>query len=241
MKKKILVFQFRTDKSLKHERDCIIENGNFKKSDLYFINVLNLRSKLPNLDELANYKGIIMGGSGQTDICCWSDETRAKVTRIKQLVQKAVRIDMPMLNICFGHQLIAYFLGGKVEADERQVETGTFEISLNSNGQICPLFRGIPTNFYAVLGHKDSVTKLPPGGVLLASSERCRIESYRINNNVYCVQFHPELDKNGMRYRLNLFPTYMKIKNIEKILIRFNETEFASIVVKNFKKLADSN
>jgi len=241
MKKKLLILQFRTDKSLRHERDCFIKSGNFKKSDLHFVNILDSRSRLPMLDDLSSYCGVIIGGSGQTDICCWDDETKAKVVRIKKLVEKVINNDMPMLNICFGHQLVAYFLEGKVETDERQAETGTYEISLNPKGKQCPLFRDMPKHFYAVLGHKDSVTKLPVGANTLASSDRCHIESYRIKNNVYCVQFHPELDKKGMRYRLNLFPTYMHGKNIESILSNYKETEFASKVIANFRQFVLQN
>ena len=57
MKKKILVLQFRTDESLKHERECIIKMGDLKKSDLHFLNVLNLKTKLPKVKNLAKYKG----------------------------------------------------------------------------------------------------------------------------------------------------------------------------------------
>lgn len=237
MKKKILVLQFRTDQSLKHERDCIIKSGNFNKNDLHFINVLNSKSKLPKAKDLSDYIGIITGGSGQVDISCWSKNIEAKIMKIKPLIKKAINNDMPMLNICFGHQLVAHFLSGVIKADSKQAETGTYKVFLNNNGKSCPIFKGIPKSFFATLGHKDSVMKLPNEAKLLAQSDRCGIQSYQIKNNIFCVQFHPELNKDGMKYRLKLFPSYAKEGNVDKILNKYKETPFATKLVKNFKEL----
>lgn len=240
MAKKILVLQFRTDQSLKHERECIIKTGGFKKTDLLFLNVLNLRTKLPGVKNLTKYKGIILGGSGQVDISGWLIKDIAKIKRIKVLVRRAIRKDIPMLNICFGHQLIAKLLGGEVKLAPKQSETGTYKIYLNQAAKNCPLFKNIPNSFYAVLGHKDSVTKLPKGACLLAYSDKCGIEAYKIKNNIYSVQFHPEIDKEGVKTRLNLYPSYTKSGSIEKILKEYRETPFAKMVISNFKHICDT-
>lgn len=238
MDKKILVLQFRTGKSLIHERQCIIKSGNRKPSDFQFISILKPKIILPN--DLANYSGIILGGSGQVDISCWSKENQKKIVIIKPLLEKAISMDMPMLNICFGHQLIAYILGEKVKADEKQAETGTFKIYLNKDGEKSPIFKGIPESFYAVLGHKDSVVKLPKNTKLLAYSDKCSIQAYQLKNNIYCVQFHPELNKIDLKYRLNLFPRYRKEESTKEIMNKYNETPYSTKVVNNFINLCKS-
>ena len=276
MKKKILVLQFRTDESLKHERECIIKMGDLKKSDLHFLNVLNLKTKLPKVKNLAKYKGIMLGGSGQINISSWIKREKTRIKRIWPLLKAIIQNDLPMLNICFGHQLIAYFLNGDVKDNPRQAETGTYDIlpalksgvslqrrmtyqrsihlrsklrsvleccykiHLNETAKNCPLFKNIPDSFYAVLGHKDSVTNLPKGAKLLAFSDRCGIESYRIKNNIYSVQFHPEIDKNEVKTRLNLYPSYAKGGNVEKILKEYKETPFAKKIIINFKHICDT-
>ena len=46
MRKKILVLQFRTDKSLTHEQNCLIAGGKFKQSELCFLNILEVKSNI---------------------------------------------------------------------------------------------------------------------------------------------------------------------------------------------------
>lgn len=241
MNKKILVLQFRTDKSLIHERSCIIQAGNFNEAELDFINILNPHDQTLKSINLDFYQGVILGGSGQVNISDWSLKRKEMILRVKPLLKEIIKQDMPMLNICFGHQLIVYILGGKVEADPNQAETGSSKIFLSENGIVNTIFKGIPKSFYAVEGHKDSVINLPKGAKLLAFSDKCKIESYQIKNNIYSVQFHPELDKNGMRFRLNLFPSYTKEKNIDEKLHNYKPTPFAVKVLKNFKNICRQN
>ena len=241
MTNKILVIQFRTDKSLIHERQCILSGCGLPKSQFRFVNVLNSKTRIPKTKELDNYKATILGGSGQVNISDWSDKIKSKVLRVTPLLKEVVKKDKLTLGICFGHQLLAYILGGTIEDNPNQAETGTFQIHLNNNAKLQPIFKGLPTVFYAVLGHKNSVTRLPKKAMTLAKSEKCNIESYKIKNNIYCVQFHPELNKAGMRFRLNLFPNYANNKNIDEILKDYKPTPFATKLLNNFTKLITSN
>ncbi len=234
MKKK-LVLQFRTDKSLIHERACIIQAGSFNEDELDFINILDRHSQAPASINLNLYRGVILGGSGEVSISNWSSERKKMILRSELLLKQIIKRGIPMLGICFGHQLISYILGGKIKADPNQAEIGAYEIFLTEKGMKSPLFRDLPKVFYAVEGHKDSVVSLPKNAVLLATSKRCGVEAYQIRNNIFGVQFHPELDKKGMKYRLNLFPDYTKGKNINEILNDYQETPFARKIVENFK------
>ena len=237
MNKKILVFQFRTDKSLIHERSCILKTTGLNSSEVKFINILNKKCEIPQFSDINLYRAVVLGGSGQVNISDWSPQIKKLILRIKPFMRQVIKIDIPTLNICFGHQLVSFMFGGGVKADQNQAETGTHKILLNDQGKKSLLFKNIPASFYAVEGHKDSVTKLPQDAVLLASSDRCHVQAYRIKNNIYGLQFHPELDKQGMKYRISLFPSYAKGKDLDEFLKDYKQTSFAAKVLKNFSDI----
>lgn len=127
--------------------------------------------------------------------------------------------------------------GGKVKADPNQAETGTFSVRINKNGKKSLIFKKIPDSFYVILGHKNSVTKLPKGAKVIASTRRCKYQAYQIGNSIYSVQFHAELNKTDMKFRLSLYPSYAKDGKIEKVMSGFNEIPNATKVLKNFRKI----
>ena len=238
MPKKFLLLQLRDDLSAEHEVKMIKKNGDFSIKDLVVINTLRDPSKVPHPDELTNYQGIITGASGQYDLSCLTKTSEKKLQKVKPIFQEIIKKDIPNLAICFGHQYIAQIMGGKVKADKHQAETGTYKIYLNKAGQNSPLFDGCPKSFYAVLGHKDSVTKTPKNLKKLASSTRCNLMSYQVSKNIYSVQFHPELNKDGLQWRIEQYPQYLKGTTIEKVMAKFKPTPYSKKVISNFKKIA---
>jgi GMP synthase-like glutamine amidotransferase len=108
-------------------------------------------------------------------------------------IMEALEAGVPILGICLGHQLLAYWLGGKVERGRWEV--GWLPIAVNDTGLGDPLLAGLGETFYGFLWHGDEVTHLPEEAVLLASSERCRVQVYRLGNRrVWGVQFNPQYD-----------------------------------------------
>jgi GMP synthase (glutamine-hydrolysing) len=99
-------------------------------------------------------------------------------------------IKLPLLGICYGHQMIAHVFGGKVEKGE-SAEYGTGEIEIDDEDT---LFKGVPKKLKAWVSHFDQVTELPNGFVKLAHSEVCSIEAMRHKERpIFGVQFHPEV------------------------------------------------
>jgi GMP synthase-like glutamine amidotransferase len=106
---------------------------------------------------------------------------------------EALDADVPILGVCLGHQLIVHWLGGKVKRGRWEI--GWLPVTVNAAGQADPLLAGLGQRFHAFLWHGDQVTQLPEGAELLASSELCRVQAYRLRGRpVWGVQFNPQYD-----------------------------------------------
>ncbi len=142
---------------------------------------------LPPLDSVA---GIAITGSGSmvTERADW-------MLRTAEWLADAVRREVPVLGICFGHQLLAYALGGEVDYNPRGVEVGTVEVTLADAAAVDPLFSVLPKRLWAQLSHRQSVRALPPGATLLGASEMEPHQGFAFGPCAWGVQFHPEFDE----------------------------------------------
>jgi GMP synthase (glutamine-hydrolysing) len=103
--------------------------------------------------------------------------------------------DRPVLGVCFGHQLLGWALGGRVERNPSGPECGARTVELTAAGLADPLFSGLPSRFLAPEAHEDHVRAAPPGSLLLARSARTPVEAFAAGENLRAVQFHPEFDE----------------------------------------------
>ena len=117
---------------------------------------------------------------------------------LEALVRDIVASGLPLIGVCFGHQIIAQALGGKVEKYKggwgvgRQVyDFGDEKLALNA-------------------WHQDQVVKLPPGAQVIATNEFCKNAALVIGDNVLTVQPHPEFTAEMMaglfKYRAQAVP-----------------------------------
>jgi GMP synthase (glutamine-hydrolysing) len=116
--------------------------------------------------------------------------------RAEGYVRDLAGAGVPVLGICFGHQLIAKALGGEVEKNPRGREIGTVPVTKTADDR---LFDALPDPFAANATHVESVTRLPEGARVLAKTERDPVAAFAIGERVRCVQFHPEIDGDAMR------------------------------------------
>ncbi|WAM34868.1 glutamine-hydrolyzing GMP synthase [Caldicellulosiruptor morganii] len=104
--------------------------------------------------------------------------------------KKIFETGIPILGICYGNQLIAHLLGGKVSTALFR-EYGKTHIKYNTNS---PLFAGLPEHSVCWMSHTDFVEELPEGFEILASTENCAIAAFGSREKrIYGVQFHPEV------------------------------------------------
>lgn len=111
--------------------------------------------------------------------------------RLKPFVRETVTADIRFLGICLGGQLLAAAFGSEV-VEKRWGERGNCKVQLTSAGCDDALLAGLPKHIPAFQWHNDSFD-LPEGAALLASSELCPHQAFRVGDNGWGLQFHPEV------------------------------------------------
>lgn len=119
-------------------------------------------------------------------------------TLLKKLREQMV----PILGICFGHQLLAAAFGGRVTNLKKGPEFGAVKIKKTSQAQNDRLFAFLPQEFWAFMSHQQTVQKLPPKAITLASSPKDQNAAFYLEPNIWGVQFHPEFDQQIMAFYL---------------------------------------
>ena len=99
-----------------------------------------------------------------------------------------VRQGVPVLAICFGHQLLGECLGSRVEENPKGPEWGSISVEVAED----PLFKGLPSTLSVQASHRDILMRLPEGAHLLASNANTEVQAYGWGDCLRAIQFHPE-------------------------------------------------
>ena len=135
-------------------------------------------NKMPATD--ASVKGVILSGSP----CSVRD------ANAPQVGLAAIKGHLPLLGICYGAQYLAQQFGGKVEAsDSREYGRAMLTVAKKSL-----LFEGVSEKSQVWMSHGDTISKLPDGAEVIASTEDVANAAYQFNGEpTFAVQFHPEV------------------------------------------------
>jgi GMP synthase (glutamine-hydrolysing) len=160
--------------------------------------------------DLDDWSGIVVGG-GPWNVSDPEDakapEQRRGEARLRELALQVVAADFPFLGACYGVGTLGTLAGGVVDRQWAE-PIGAETITLTADGLADPLLGRLPPTFNAFLGHKEAVSRLPDGAVLLASSQTCPVQAFRIGRHVHATQFHPELDVDSIVLRIETYQDF---------------------------------
>ena len=113
--------------------------------------------------------------------------------------------DVPFMGCCYGLGILAHHLGGQVGKGRYGEPIGGVDCTVTEAGARDPLLSGLPTEFRALVGHKEAVEVLPEGVATLVSSAPSPVQMVRAGANVYATQFHPEADGESFATRIRIY------------------------------------
>ena len=108
---------------------------------------------------------------------------------LKTFVRRSYETSKPFIGICFGHQMMAEALGGKVEKSEYGWGVGIRDLEIT---QAEAWMQPPQTTLKLHYMHQDQVTRLPDNSVVLGRSEHCPVAAFRVGNTMLGIQAHPE-------------------------------------------------
>jgi len=157
--------------------------------------------------DLDDWSGIVVGGGPWNVSDPQEEKDAAQIrgeSRLRALALQVIDADFPFLGACYGIGTLGTLRHGVVDREHGE-PIGPMTIDLTAEGREDQLLAGLPRSFTALLGHKEAVSRLPDGAVLLASSATCPVQAFRLGANVYATQFHPELDLQGIITRVEVY------------------------------------
>jgi GMP synthase-like glutamine amidotransferase/GNAT superfamily N-acetyltransferase len=137
------------------------------------------------------FDGIVITGSPAS-----VNERRPWIAALGQFVRDAFDADLPLVGLCFGHQMIAAALGGRVAKSAAGLRLGT---------ATTPITRAMPwmtppapaLTLYAA--HDEQVVELPPGAQVIGGDPACPVGAFAIGDRAFALQCHPEFGFGFMR------------------------------------------
>ncbi|MFC7156475.1 type 1 glutamine amidotransferase [Halomarina halobia] len=195
----------REDTSRNFRRELDADLAEFTVSD----------GRLPPPVGVEGFDGVVVTGSGASTYwdAPWIDEVRG-------WLREAHERGLPILGVCFGHQLLASALGGTVES------MGNFEIGYREVRRVgeATLLAGLDERFTAFTTHGDTVTALPEGAEVTAENDY-GLHGFRVGD-AFGVQFHPEYDRETAR-AVTLSKEFLGEERIERVLGGITEENYA--------------
>lgn len=205
MSKPFLIIQLRPeDLAANDEFEAFKRYG--KLADSEVVRIRAEEKGLPEID-LDQYSAIIVGGS-PFDISTPQNEKSEIQVKVEadfvRLLGDVVPRDFPFIGCCSGNGQVGNFCGADITKTYGE-PVGGVDITLTAAGENDPILKGVEKRFRALVGHKEACEAVPPESVLLASSETCPVQMFRVGQNVYATQFHPEATPATFELRINVY------------------------------------
>lgn len=207
--------------------DFIITQIGLDEKDVYVTSAYE-EEPLPPLRDVS---GMIITGS-HTNVTTQEDWSIKLSEDVKEAAQKGI----PILGICYGHQLIAQSFGGQVGYHPRGIEIGTVDIELTIDGINDPLLGALPKQFLGQATHQQTVLNLPKGAKVLAYNDFEPHQAFVIGDMIWGVQFHPEFNADIMHRYIDeqAEKLLQKGQDIDLIHDYVRETDYGKQLLERF-------
>ena len=236
--KPFLIVQLRPENlTADNELDAIRQYGGLNENEV--IRVRAEKHGLPPV-KLNQFSAIIVGGS-PFDVSTPEDQKSDIQKQVEcgfyRLFDDIVQHDFPFLGCCSGNGLLGSYCGARISKRYGEA-VGGIDISLTTDGKRDPLLAGIPDTFRVLTGHKEACESTPPGCVLLATGDVCPVQMFRLKQNIYATQFHPEGDAEGFAVRIKVYQQhgYFPPESAEALIeaVKNERAPEAKLILKRF-------
>lgn len=188
-----------------------------------------------HLAELPAPTGLLISGSVHSVY-----ENSDWMVALARLIRDVHANQVPILGICFGHQILAHALGGQVSRLPLNREFGCQPVYLTPQGLTHPWLRDFPSGSSTLQSHQDHVATLPPGAQGLGSSSTTEHQIFSLGNALG-VQFHPEYTPDTLRIiarsRQKQYleeATFLSQGHLETLLSHLHPTPAARTILRHF-------
>jgi len=123
------------------------------------------------------------------------------IKKLEDFIQQCHNNETKLVGICFGHQLIAQSLGGKVEKNAKGWELGVTATHITHGQEWMQPSREF---FFSLVSHQDHVTQLPEHAINFAETNLCTYSGFTIDKHILTFQGHPEFSKNYVKLIIKL-------------------------------------
>ncbi len=238
LSKPFLILQIRPeDDTSDSEFAAILKYGGLDARDVCRMRIE--KTGIPDLS-LDDYSAVIVGGS-PFDISTPEQEKSSIQKKIendfKRLLDDIVALDFPFLGACSGCGLLGSYLNTHISGKYAE-PVGCATIRLTDQGKSDALLSGFPDQIKVLLGHKEACDATPTGATLLLSGEDCPVQMFRIGQNIYATQFHPEGDSEGFTLRIHAYRHhgYFQPEEVQGLVeaVSKEDTPFAQEILKRF-------
>ena len=236
--KPFLILQLRPENDTSDsEFAALLKYGELDENEVRRIRIE--KTGIPELS-LDDYSAVIVGGS-PFDISTPEPE-KSTIQKIiesdfNQLFDEIVVNDFPFLGACSGCGLLGNYLSAPISGKYSEPVSGVM-VTLTDDGRNDELLAGFPKQFPVLLGHKEACDEVPSGAKLLLRGKDCPVQMFRVGENVYATQFHPEGDSEGFTLRIHAYRNhgYFKPEEADDLIqtVQQADTPFARKLLKRF-------
>jgi GMP synthase (glutamine-hydrolysing) len=202
------------------------------------LGLVDLQSKDPQWPD--EYAGVIIMGSPHSvyEPLPWLPKA---LDAISELLDRKV----PILGVCFGHQMLCTVMGGEVSASGKGYEAGTVQLQATPEGLADPLIGPLFDSGKMIVNesHGDTVIALPKGATVLAENQHDPHQALRLTENVWSVQFHPEIGLSEAHTILQDYRPKLEEKghDVDALIANSAETPAARSLVRRFIEMVRDN